>query len=187
MAFVLYLFVPFVPNFVFLFRVLENEILILKFSLDITCALHDSNFVPKSFHPAYNNITMNCIGFNEIGIYDCDLKPSLNQLQRVCACTGKGMSFWSLLYVMIVISNLYQINFNAFESCPVLVDYVMIWIKEPFYKERKINNRCSDFLSKQNIIVPLILDINDAFINLLLTYLVLKPSSPKNRKSISTV
>ena len=30
-----------------------------------------------------------------------------------------------------------------------------------FYKERKINKRCFDFLSKQNIIVPLILDIND--------------------------
>ena len=29
-----------------------------------------------------------------------------------------------------------------------------------FYKERKINNRSFDFLSKQNIIVPLILDIN---------------------------
>ena len=69
------------------------------------------------------------------------------------------------------------------EPCPVLVDYVIIWIKEPFYKERKINNRCSDFLSKQNIIVPLILDINDAFINLLLTYLVLKPSSP-NESSV---
>ena len=33
--------------------------------------------------------------------------------------------------------------------------------KKTFYKERKINNRCFDFLSKQNIIVPLILDIND--------------------------
>ena len=32
--------------------------------------------------------------------------------------------------------------------------------KGTFYKERKINNRCFDFLSKQNIIVPLILDIN---------------------------
>ena len=28
--------------------------------------------------------------------------------------------------------------------------------KRAFYKERKINNRCFDFLSKQNIIVPLI-------------------------------
>ena len=33
--------------------------------------------------------------------------------------------------------------------------------KRTFYKERKINNRCFDFLSKQNMIVPLILDIND--------------------------
>ena len=33
--------------------------------------------------------------------------------------------------------------------------------KRTFYKERKINNRCFDFLSKQNIKVPLILDIND--------------------------
>ena len=33
--------------------------------------------------------------------------------------------------------------------------------KRTFYKERKINNRCFDFLSKQNIIVPLILDINE--------------------------
>ena len=32
--------------------------------------------------------------------------------------------------------------------------------KKTFYKGRKINNRCFDFLSKQNIIVPLILDIN---------------------------
>ena len=32
--------------------------------------------------------------------------------------------------------------------------------KRTFYKERKINNRSFDFLSKQNIIVPLILDIN---------------------------
>ena len=30
--------------------------------------------------------------------------------------------------------------------------------KRTFYKERKINNRCFDFLSKQNIIVPLIPD-----------------------------
>ena len=30
-----------------------------------------------------------------------------------------------------------------------------------FYKERKFNNRSFDFLSKQNIIVPLMLDIND--------------------------
>ena len=30
--------------------------------------------------------------------------------------------------------------------------------KRTFYKERKINNRCFDFLSKQNIIV--FLDIN---------------------------
>ena len=29
-----------------------------------------------------------------------------------------------------------------------------------FYKERKINNRCFDSLSKQKIKVPLILDIN---------------------------
>ena len=28
------------------------------------------------------------------------------------------------------------------------------------YKERKVKNRCFDFLGKQNIIVPLILDIN---------------------------
>ena len=33
--------------------------------------------------------------------------------------------------------------------------------KRIFYKERKNNNRSFDFLSKQNIIVPLILDIND--------------------------
>ena len=33
--------------------------------------------------------------------------------------------------------------------------------KRTIYKERKINNRSFDFLSKQNIIVPLILDIND--------------------------
>ena len=33
--------------------------------------------------------------------------------------------------------------------------------KRTFYKERKFNNRCFDFLSKQNIKVPLILDIND--------------------------
>ena len=33
--------------------------------------------------------------------------------------------------------------------------------KKTFYKERKINNRCFDFLSKQNIIVPLILNINE--------------------------
>ena len=32
-------------------------------------------------------------------------------------------------------------------------------MNETFYKERKINNRFFDFLSKQNIIVPLILDI----------------------------
>ena len=35
--------------------------------------------------------------------------------------------------------------------------------KRTFYKERKINNRSFDSLSKQNIIVPLILDINDFF------------------------
>ena len=34
--------------------------------------------------------------------------------------------------------------------------------KRTFYKERKINNRCFDFLSKQNIVVPLILDIYDS-------------------------
>ena len=34
--------------------------------------------------------------------------------------------------------------------------------KRTFYKERKINNRSFDFLSKQNIIVPLILDINES-------------------------
>ena len=33
--------------------------------------------------------------------------------------------------------------------------------KRTFYKERKINNRCFDFLSKQNIIFQLILDINE--------------------------
>ena len=33
--------------------------------------------------------------------------------------------------------------------------------KRTFYKEWKINNRCFDFLSEQNIIVPLILDISD--------------------------
>ena len=33
--------------------------------------------------------------------------------------------------------------------------------KRTFHKERKINNRCFDVLSKHNIIVPLILDIND--------------------------
>ena len=32
-----------------------------------------------------------------------------------------------------------------------------------FYIERKIKNRCFDFLRKQNIIVPLILDINVKF------------------------
>ena len=42
-----------------------------------------------------------------------------------------------------------------------IVDYVIIWTKRTFYKEWKINNRCFDFLSKQNILVPLILDIND--------------------------
>ena len=31
--------------------------------------------------------------------------------------------------------------------------------KTTFYKERKINNRCFNFLSKQNIIVPLIMDM----------------------------
>ena len=35
--------------------------------------------------------------------------------------------------------------------------------KRTFYKERKINNRSFDFLSKQNIIVPLILDINELY------------------------
>ena len=34
--------------------------------------------------------------------------------------------------------------------------------KRTFYKERQINDRSFVFLSKQNIIVPLILDINDA-------------------------
>ena len=34
--------------------------------------------------------------------------------------------------------------------------------KRTFYNERKMNNRCFDFLSKQDIIVPLILDINEA-------------------------
>ena len=34
--------------------------------------------------------------------------------------------------------------------------------KRTFYKERKINNRCFDFMSKQNIIVPLILDLNES-------------------------
>ena len=33
--------------------------------------------------------------------------------------------------------------------------------KRTFYKERKINIRSFDFLSKQNIIVPLILNITD--------------------------
>ena len=33
--------------------------------------------------------------------------------------------------------------------------------KRIFYKERKINNSSFDFLSKQNKIVPLILDINE--------------------------
>ena len=32
--------------------------------------------------------------------------------------------------------------------------------KKTFYKERKINNRCFDFLSKQNKIVPLIMDMD---------------------------
>ena len=32
--------------------------------------------------------------------------------------------------------------------------------KKTFYKERKINNRCFDFLSKQNKKVPLIMDID---------------------------
>ena len=36
--------------------------------------------------------------------------------------------------------------------------------KRTIYKERKINNRCFEFLSEQNIIVPLILDINIALI-----------------------
>ena len=36
--------------------------------------------------------------------------------------------------------------------------------KRTFYKEQKINNRSFDFLSKQNIIVPLILDINGGHI-----------------------
>ena len=35
--------------------------------------------------------------------------------------------------------------------------------KKTFYKKRKINNRCLDFLSKQNIIIQLILDINVIF------------------------
>ena len=35
--------------------------------------------------------------------------------------------------------------------------------KRTFCKERKINNRSFDFLSKQNIIVPLILDINELY------------------------
>ena len=35
--------------------------------------------------------------------------------------------------------------------------------KRTFYKERKVNNRCFDFLSKQNTIVPLIFDINEFF------------------------
>ena len=34
----------------------------------------------------------------------------------------------------------------------------MRWIKEPV-KKKKINKRCIDFLSKQNIKVPLILDM----------------------------
>ena len=38
--------------------------------------------------------------------------------------------------------------------------------KKTLYKERKINNRSFDFLSKQNIIVPLILDINDVIQNI---------------------
>ena len=33
-----------------------------------------------------------------------------------------------------------------------------------YYKERKISNRSFDFSSKQNIIVPLILDINDVLV-----------------------
>ena len=36
--------------------------------------------------------------------------------------------------------------------------------KRTFYKERKINNRCFDFLSQQGIIVPLIQDINVKFV-----------------------
>ena len=49
------------------------------------------------------------------------------------------------------------------EPCPGLVDCVMLWIKKKIYrtKERKINNRCFGILSKRNIIVPLILDINE--------------------------
>ena len=36
--------------------------------------------------------------------------------------------------------------------------------KRTFNKDRKINNRCFYFLSNQNIIVPLILDINEIFV-----------------------
>ena len=44
------------------------------------------------------------------------------------------------------------------EGCPGLVDYVIIWIKEPkcMNKERKINKRYIHFLNKQNIKVSLI-------------------------------
>ena len=46
--------------------------------------------------------------------------------------------------------------------------------KRTLYKERKINNRCFDFLSKQNIIVPLILDIMMQFCLQTLSHTVIR-------------
>ena len=44
------------------------------------------------------------------------------------------------------------------------VEFLKIaYVLRTFFKERKINNRCFDFLSQQGIIVPLILDINGEY------------------------
>ena len=61
------------------------------------------------------------------------------------------------------INNLVFINFvyQISEPCPGLVDCVVIWTKEPFIKNKKSAIDMFYFLSKQNIIVLLILDIND--------------------------
>ena len=54
------------------------------------------------------------------------------------------------------------IPFLKIEPCPGLMDYVIIWIEEPFIKNEKSTIDNLIFLSKQNIIVPLILlDINE--------------------------
>ena len=41
--------------------------------------------------------------------------------------------------------------------------------KRTFYKEQKINNKCFDFLSKQNIKVPLILDVDVSLVVVILS------------------